>query len=97
MLIAVDSVECGSSTDRSGEGEEAAGKRPSFYTEAVTHIQQFLVLLRNDLEKVRMLAELVRKREKEKLRQSQVIKDVVDIFIFPHYGKLRLTLEKISA
>ncbi len=44
-----------------------------------------------------MLAELVRKREKEKLRQSQVIKDVVDIFIFPHYGKLRLTLEKISA
>jgi NuA3 HAT complex component NTO1 len=55
------------------------------------------VLLRNDLEKVRMLAELVRKREKEKLRQSQVIKDLVDTFIFPHYGKLRLTLEKISA
>lgn len=44
-----------------------------------------------------MLAELVRKREKEKLRQSQVIKDVVDTFIIPHYSKLRLTLEKISA
>ena len=55
------------------------------------------MLLRNDLEKVRMLAELVRKREKEKLRQSQVIKDMVDTFIFPHYGRLRLTLEKISA
>lgn len=54
-------------------------------------------MLRNDLDKVRMLAELTRKREKEKLRQAQVIKDIVDSFIFPHYGKLRLTLEKISA
>ncbi|ORY33154.1 hypothetical protein BCR39DRAFT_521494 [Naematelia encephala] len=58
---------------------------------------KFLTLLRNDLEKVRMLAELVRKREKEKLRQAQTIKDVVDSFIFPHYARLRLTLEKISA
>jgi NuA3 HAT complex component NTO1 len=58
---------------------------------------QFLTMLRNDLDKVRMLAELTRKREKEKLRQAQVIKDIVDSFIFPHYGKLRLTLEKISA
>ena len=60
-------------------------------------LRQFLVILRNDLEKVRLLAELVRKREKEKLRQLQVTKDVIDTFIFPHYGKLRLTLEKISA
>lgn len=44
-----------------------------------------------------MLAELTRKREKEKLRQAQVIKDIVDSFIFPYYGKLRLMLEKISA
>jgi NuA3 HAT complex component NTO1 len=57
----------------------------------------FLRLLRNDLEKVRMLAEQVRKREREKLRQAQVIKDVVDGFIFPGYEQLRLTLEKISA
>jgi len=62
-----------------------------------TKLAEFLVQLRNDLEKVRMLAELVRKREKEKLRQSQVIKDVVDTYIFPLYGKLRLTLEKILA
>ena len=60
-------------------------------------IYQFLTLLRNDLEKVRMLAELVRKREREKLRQTQLLNDIVDQYIFPYYGKLRLTLEKISA
>jgi NuA3 HAT complex component NTO1 len=54
-------------------------------------------MLRSDLEKVRMLAEQVRKREKEKLRQAQIIKDIVDSFIFPSYAKLRLILEKVSA
>lgn len=44
-----------------------------------------------------MLSELVRKREREKLRQIEVIKDLVDDFIFPHNSKLRLALEKISA
>ena len=44
-----------------------------------------------------MLAELVRKREKEKLRQVQVLKDMVDYFMFPMCGRLRLVLEKISA
>ncbi|WVQ75536.1 hypothetical protein IAR50_005163 [Cryptococcus sp. DSM 104548] len=58
---------------------------------------KFLQLVRNDLEKVRMLAELVRKREKEKLRQVQVIKDLVDGFVFPNNDKMRVTLEKISA
>ena len=44
-----------------------------------------------------MLAEQVRKREKKKLAQAHVIKDVVDGFLFRGDGKLRLTLEKISA
>jgi NuA3 HAT complex component NTO1 len=54
-------------------------------------------MLRNDLDKVRMLAELSRKREKDKLRQAQIVKDVVDRFLFPHSGRLRLVFEKISA
>jgi NuA3 HAT complex component NTO1 len=53
------------------------------------------VALRNDLEKVRLLAELVRKREKEKLRQALVIQEIVDNFIFPHYITLREALAKI--
>lgn len=58
---------------------------------------EFLGMLRNDLEKVRLLAELVRKREKEKLRQAQVIKEVVDSFLFPHYDTLQSTFEQIVA
>ncbi len=59
-------------------------------------LSQYLGLIRNDLERVRMLAELVRKREKEKLRQVQIFRDLLDDFVYPHDGKLRLALEKIS-
>jgi NuA3 HAT complex component NTO1 len=58
---------------------------------------EFLVALRNDLEKVRLLAELVRKREKEKLRQAQVIKDLVEGFVFPHYMAIRSAYDRIAA
>lgn len=58
---------------------------------------QFLLRLREDLEKVRMLAELVRKREKEKLRQVQVIRStLVDGILFPYHDVLRKTLERVS-
>lgn len=80
------------------EAEKAVKLKVSTH-EASTYLtdEQFLTMLRNDLDKVRMLAELTRKREREKLRQAQVIKDVVDSFLFPHDGRLRLSLEKISA
>ncbi|KAL7415662.1 PHD-zinc-finger like domain-containing protein, partial [Mrakia frigida] len=58
---------------------------------------EYLVRVRNDLEKVRMLAELVRKREKEKLRQAQIYKQVLDSVLFPHDTALRLCMEKISS
>jgi NuA3 HAT complex component NTO1 len=90
-----------SSTSKDQSEEEKAVKLKVRTTISFNAIKmnwrQFLTMLRNDLDKVRMLAELTRKREKEKLKQAQVIKDIVDSFIFPAYGKLRLTLQKISA
>jgi len=56
-----------------------------------------MITLRNDLEKVRLLVDSVKKREREKLRQMQVIKDTIDMFMFPQYPRLRLILEKVSA
>lgn len=59
---------------------------------------QFLLRLREDLEKIRMLAELVRKREREKLRQAQLLRStVVDAVLFPYNGVLRNALERVSA
>jgi NuA3 HAT complex component NTO1 len=75
-----------------------ANADPKQQTEAEKQLKlQFITMLRNDLEKVRMLAEQVRKREKKKLAQAQVVKDVVDAFLFKGEGRLRLTLERISA
>lgn len=58
---------------------------------------EFMSMLRTDLEKVRMLAELARKREKEKLRQAQLIKDLVDTFLFPYYGQLVVAFERVAS
>jgi len=49
------------------------------------------------MEKVRLLVDNVKKREKEKLRQMQVIKETIDQFLFPQYPRLRLILEKVSS
>lgn len=56
---------------------------------------QYMVTVRNDLERIRMLVELVRKREKDKLRQARILKDLLEEILFPHDGKLRLAYEKI--
>lgn len=58
----------------------------------------FQVSLRKDLERMRMLAELVRKREREKLRQVQVIRaTLVDGILFPYHANLRGLLQRVSA
>lgn len=44
-----------------------------------------------------MLAELTRKREMQKLKQAQIINEIVSNFIFPYAGELRLAFERIMA
>lgn len=57
---------------------------------------QFTLLLREDLERLRMLAELVRKREREKLRQANLLRQtLVDGILFPFNRHLRDALSKI--
>ncbi|PWN18131.1 hypothetical protein BCV69DRAFT_253233, partial [Microstroma glucosiphilum] len=59
---------------------------------------QFMLLLREDLERLRMLAELARKREQQKLRQMNLIRTtLVEGVLFPFHGDLRAALEKIIA
>ncbi|GAA6027545.1 hypothetical protein JCM8097_007915 [Rhodosporidiobolus ruineniae] len=52
--------------------------------------------LRNDLEKVRMLTEQVRKREKKKLERAVLLRQVVERFVWPKEGRLAEVLEKIK-
>ncbi|GAA5825615.1 hypothetical protein JCM11251_000310 [Rhodosporidiobolus azoricus] len=56
-----------------------------------------LRLLRNDLEKVRMLTEQVRKREKKKLERAVLLREVVQRFVWPKEGKIREILGNIKA
>ncbi|GAA5870797.1 hypothetical protein JCM1840_006807 [Sporobolomyces johnsonii] len=58
---------------------------------------ELIRLLRNDLEKVRMLTEQVRKREKKKLDRAQLVKSVVDEFVFPKDKAMRSALDSIMA
>ncbi|CBQ71306.1 related to Peregrin (Bromodomain and PHD finger-containing protein 1) [Sporisorium reilianum SRZ2] len=58
----------------------------------------FLRSIRADLERVRMLVEQVRKREKEKLRQAQEIRNsLVEPVLFPFHADLRAAIAKFEA
>ncbi|KAF8586044.1 hypothetical protein K439DRAFT_1659937 [Ramaria rubella] len=57
---------------------------------------QYLLHLRRDLDKVRMLTELTRKREQQKLLQAQLLQDIVSKVLFPHTPALKSALEQIQ-
>lgn len=73
----------------------AAGKIQS--EEEVAIKLDYLKRLRKDLESVRMLAELARKRETQKLKQVQVLQHVCSTIFYPHIPQMRQALEKIMA
>ena len=60
-------------------------------------MSQLLKGLRFDLEKMRIIADVVRKRERVKQAQSEAVQDVLLHFLFPHEGPLRLAFQKITA
>ncbi|KAJ7065346.1 bromodomain and PHD finger-containing protein 3 [Mycena amicta] len=53
--------------------------------------------LRKDLEDLRNLTELTRKRETRKLKQAELIHDVLAQALFPHMPRLRAAFDKIVA
>ncbi|PWY97894.1 hypothetical protein BCV70DRAFT_42705 [Testicularia cyperi] len=58
----------------------------------------FLREIREDLERVRMLVEQVRKREKEKLRQAQQVRtSLVEELLFPYHQDMRAALARFEA
>ena len=58
---------------------------------------QLTKCLRKDLVDVRTLADLSRKRESRKLRQAQIVQEVLSEIIFAHEAGLRMAFENIVA
>ncbi|ETW78629.1 hypothetical protein HETIRDRAFT_50351 [Heterobasidion irregulare TC 32-1] len=52
--------------------------------------------LRQDLEQVRMLAELCRKRESRKLTQAEIVRDLLSRALLPHEPSLREAFRQIT-
>jgi hypothetical protein len=64
-------------------------------TDVLIGLHQYLRRLHKDLEHVRRLVELSRKRESRKLRQVEVTQGIISRCFFPHEPPLRLAFEKI--
>lgn len=56
---------------------------------------QYILALRKDLERVRMITEIARKREDQKLRQAQIVQELLSNLLYPHDLALHLAFEKI--
>ncbi|KAJ6258830.1 Peregrin [Drechslerella dactyloides] len=54
----------------------------------------FAIKLRHDLERIRLLADDIKKREKEKLRQAECLKEMIDAVYFPVVPILTPILER---
>ena len=58
---------------------------------------QFSIALCKDLEIARMFAELTRKQEVQKLKQAQIIHEIISSLVFPYVGELCSAFERIMA
>ncbi|PCH36434.1 hypothetical protein WOLCODRAFT_134245 [Wolfiporia cocos MD-104 SS10] len=56
---------------------------------------RYMKSLRKDLESVRMIAEMCRKRESHKLDRAETVQYVFDKFLFSHEPPLRMAFERI--
>ena len=58
---------------------------------------QFSIALCKDLEIAGMFAELTRKQEVQKLKQAQIIHEIISSLVFPYVGELCSAFERIMA
>ncbi|KZT21556.1 hypothetical protein NEOLEDRAFT_1164542 [Neolentinus lepideus HHB14362 ss-1] len=56
---------------------------------------EYMKRLREDLDIVRMLADMCRRRESRKLQQAELINDLISRCLYPHEAPLRLAFERI--
>ncbi|KAJ3194103.1 Bromodomain and PHD finger-containing protein 3 [Irineochytrium annulatum] len=83
--------------------EESTGADPWTVTASATKEDEtfkatrneVLRYVRNDLERVRILAELIKKREKDKLKQCQIQLEYVEFLVNPVTKVLRPVLEEV--
>ena len=64
---------------------------------SLIYLTQLTKCLRKDLIDVRILADLSRKRESRKLRQAQIVQEVLSEIIFAHEAGLRMAFENVVA